>query len=153
MRLSGAFPTKYGPHILSLWLSVACSDFKPNDKDLSGRWVQVFPTQGALETMELGADGVLSGAVTGLDSSGIPRTHWKVGHPLLPEGFCVGTVSRTNQRGRWQCVSYRKSGDTLWLANVKATTYLRARRVGNPSKAWDSPRRAVRADRPGGAPP
>jgi hypothetical protein len=115
----------------------------PPPAPLLGRWVQVFPEQGALESMVLSADGTadfrgsnaLVQTLTGQDSANIKLTKWFVGHRFMPGGLCIG-----NDEQRW-CVGWKISGDTLALANLRQSIFLRQQDGAPPvaTVAWTQP--------------
>lgn len=129
--------------------SAGCAERKPSAAEqIAGTWIQVFPAHGALAEVTFRIDSTIAGSVVGLESQIRPLTRWAIGRPLMPDGFCVGDSKR------WACQAYELVGDTLWLANVWRTTYLRS---GNgratPERPWDSPHRMVGAPTPPGTTP
>ncbi len=98
---------------------------------LVGKWVQVYPHRGALDTLVLQADGTARGSAKGLDSTAAFRiTKWKIGDPLMPGGFCVGEGDQPNGLRLWTCQGFSLTGDTLALANVQQTVFLRVATSG-----------------------
>ena len=101
---------------------------------LVGRWVQVYPEAGALDTMILAADhsatlrrnGQLAATLTGVDSIDFDFKVWRTDYPLMPGGLCIGDLNR-----RW-CKGFRLVGDTLALANSKGSVFLRLPSNGEP---------------------
>ena len=101
---------------------------------LVGRWVQVYPQAGALDTMILNADhsaklpesGHLAATITGEERIDFDFKLWRTDYPLMPGGLCIGDVNR-----RW-CVGFRLVGDTLALANLKGSVFLRLPSDGEP---------------------
>lgn len=109
-----------------------------------GAWTQVYPRAGAMEKLILDTGGGLRGSVAGLDSIGGRRaTVWREGSPLSPDEFCIGDGRQ------WLCQAFLISGDTLWLANGRNTTYLRANSGGSGAiRPWSQPSRVVPARTP-----
>jgi hypothetical protein len=143
-----------GSRVLSAALSLfamawvaGCIGGKKDD-GVVGSWIQVFPGQGALEATTFLADGTIAGSVVGLETPIGPSTHWRIGHPLMPDGFCVGDSRH------WSCQAYALIGDTLWIANRTRTAYLRGGRGrAGPQRPWDGPLRYVAAPPPPGSKP
>ena len=117
---------------------------------LAGRWIQMYPAIGALDTLTLYEDGRVSGSVAGIgDDLPVPTNYWRIGHRLMPGGFCIGEERPplTRPTPQRHCQGYRLVGDTLWLANGNRTTFLRLPDTG-PLLAltpWTSPRGSVDA--------
>ena len=120
---------------------------------LVGRWVQVYPEAGALDTMILAADhsatlrrnGQLAATLTGEDNIDFDFKIWRTDYPLMPGGLCIGDVNR-----RW-CVGFRLLGDTLALANLKGSVFLRIPSDGEPVafSPWKQRSIPVEAPAPG----
>ena len=96
---------------------------------LVGRWVQVFPALGALDTLWLREDGMVVGLAAGLDDTGYALERWKLGSTFMPGGLCLGeALSESDPRQpQFLCQAFSISGDTLWLANRSQTVFLRYR--------------------------
>lgn len=94
---------------------------------LVGRWVQVFPAHGALDTLWLRDDGMVVGVAAGLDDTGYSLERWKLGSTFMPGGLCLGeALSESDPRQpQFLCQAFSISGDTLWLANRSQTVFLR----------------------------
>ena len=118
---------------------------------IAGTWVRVYPREGAPDTLTLHAGGAVSGSGAGLDSTGLQYTHWKVGDPLMPGGFCIGEGDQPNGQRLWACQGFLLTGDTLALANMKRTVFIRPATGGdrNTDTGWAGPRGAIPAPRPG----
>ena len=115
---------------------------------LAGRWIQVYPATGALDTMVLHDDGRVTGSTVGLGERSYPYVAWRIGADLMPGGFCIGEEKATlYPKPQHSCQGYLLAGDTLWLANEQRTTYLRASDDGSGPMLtpWTSPRGDVRA--------
>lgn len=119
----------------------------PVEAALLGRWIQVYPQRGALDTMVLGSAGrVVYGRHIASDTSDEPA-RWSIGTPLMPDGLCLAGDSVVGQTSHWTCQAYVISHDTLWLANGEQSTFLRLMdsTTAAPIQPWASPRRVVNA--------
>ena len=112
-----------------------------------GTWIRVFPTEGALDTLVIHADGTLTGGDAVFDSAGFAYTHWQIGCTNSPEALGVGEapVGKDRPLGtkrRLWCHPFWIIGDTLLLADTKNTAFLRApaREGGVAVTAWEKPR-------------
>lgn len=136
---------------LVLMVAAACAPEQKVAEPVSplvGRWVRVYPTEGALDTLELRPDGSVSGSVAGLDSMHYAATRWQIGSDLMPGGFCIGAGRQPNGLNRMHCQGYLLRGDTLWLANQSRTAFLRPQADGQ-LVAWTSNRGSADAPVPG----
>lgn len=142
-----------GGRLLLLLISVGCSrGAGPHSADataLIGRWIQVYPAEGALDTLILREDGTVRGSVSGFDPSGAHDiTHWNIGTRLMPGGFCIGEGAGKDKFS--YCQGFLIEGDTLWFANRRRSVFVRipadGRRVD--FAAWDDPHRSVFAPEP-----
>ena len=147
------WPNRSAALIVALIVSAACADEEraadpAHPAVLAGRWIQVYPATGALDTLTLHDDGRVTGSTVGLGESSYPFVSWRIGADLMPGGFCIGedkpTVYPNPQR---YCQGYLLAGDTLWLANGQRTTFLRASGDGSGPilTPWTSPRGGVSA--------
>jgi hypothetical protein len=117
--------------------------------NLVGRWIQVYPAEGALDTLILHADGTIGGSVAGFDSYGSRElTHWDLGTPLMPGGFCIGEGEGKDKFSH--CQGFVIEGDTLWFANRRKSVFVRVPSDGRRIRlvAWDDPHRSVLAPEP-----
>ncbi len=118
---------------------------------LVGRWIRVYPPDGAPDTLELHADGTASGPESGQYVGDYAPEKWMLGHEFMPGGFCVGKGPQPDGKRYWSCAGFRLAGDTFSLADGRQTVYLRApadgrRLVVTP---WTSPGPEVHAPRAG----
>lgn len=110
-------------------VAFACRAHEGNSKSeevllVAGSWLQMYPARGAPDTLVVHADRTLSGSIAGLDALGIQHTHCSIEQPHMPEAFCFST--RPPHHGKQHCQLWLIEGDTLWLANVSGTTFLRS---------------------------
>lgn len=121
-------------HMRLLWcvaimlFAVACGGEDPyaerEDMPLVGTWLRVHPAGDAADTLRLASDGSAVGSAAGLEDGHERVTAWRIGIPVLPDGFCW------TETGQWTCQAYQIRNDTLSLANGKGTTYVRVRSDG-----------------------
>jgi hypothetical protein len=117
---------------------------------LVGRWIRVYPPDGALDTLELHADGTASGPESGRYVGNYAPEKWMTEDELMPGGLCVGKGPQADGKRFWNCVGFRLAGDTLSLADGRQTVFLRAPTDGRlVVTAWTSPGPEVHAPRVG----
>lgn len=142
-----------GGYLFLLLISVGCSRGAGRQAAdataLIGHWIQVYPAEGALDTLILRADGTVRGSVSGFDPSGShDLTHWNIGTPLMPGGFCIGEGKGKDKFSH--CQGFLIEGDTLWFANRRSSVFVRIPADGRrlDLAAWDDPHRSVVAPEP-----
>jgi hypothetical protein len=111
----------------ALLLSLACagsneSRERPPQYALVGDWVEVYPATRRGNRLTLRADSSAAGNFTDPDE---PRfaalvRRWRIGAEFMPNGLCLG------YEDYYSCQSWRVAGDTLWLANLGGTVFVRA---------------------------
>lgn len=150
------------PCVLRYWMllcTISCQSQTRMEKPQSplvGRWVQVFPARGALDTLVLRADGTIQGSADGLDDTEFPLERWRIGAPLMRDGLCLGEAQqRSGARvPQFVCQAFVVTGDTMWLANRNHTVFLRYRTSDAVSaiSPWPALIGAPLAPRPGQEP-
>jgi hypothetical protein len=113
----------------------------------------VYPSAGSLDTLTLAADGSaylrgdgrLAATLTGVEGINFDFKVWRTDYPLMPGGLCIG-----DERRRW-CMGFRLTGDTLALANLKGSVFLRVPPDGKRLEfsAWKARHVPVEAPAPG----
>lgn len=116
---------------------------------LPGKWVQVWPVAGALDTLEFRSNGDVDGGVRGL---WLPFTHrehltWRTDFPFYPGGLCISEGPWTAGVRGISCDGFRIAADTLLLA--RGARYMRLRPGGPAIVAWSGPWGFVAEPAPG----